>query len=122
MKHKGAIMGLIMMMVIFAIAPFALAGGHEPQGNVIELPNPLGATSTPAELLDKILTFLIQIGGVIASIMVIVGAFQMLFAAGDPEKFIIGRRTVIYVAVGYGILLMAKGVTLIIKDFLTIKP
>lgn len=121
MKRIGVI--LAVSMVLAAAPLVALAGGHEPGPPApITLPNPLGTTSTPAELLDKILTFLLQIGGVVAAIMVIVGAFQMLFAAGDPEKFITGRRTVIYTAIAYGILLMAKGVVLVIKDFFTLKP
>jgi hypothetical protein len=112
---------LVLTMLGVFIAPFSslAAGEGNPRGNVITLDNPLGSTSTPAQLLDKVLTFLLQIGGVIAAIMIIIGAFQILFAAGDPEKFITGRRTIVYTAIAYGILLMAKGIVLIIKDFLT---
>lgn len=84
----------------------------------IELPNPLGTTTTFAQLLDKIITFLLQIGTPIASIMVIWGAFQILFAGGEPEKFLVGRRTILYTVIAYGILLVAKGITLIIGDLL----
>lgn len=54
--------------------------------------------------------------------MIIIGAFQILFAAGDPEKFITGRRTIVYTAIAYAILLMARGIVAIIENFLTGTP
>ncbi|MDP3974967.1 MAG: hypothetical protein Q8P88_01615 [Candidatus Jorgensenbacteria bacterium] len=111
------------LTIVFLIAPFslALADGHTTVGGqTITLKNPLGEGTTFTSLLDKILDFLIKAGAIIASIMVVIGAFQILFAAGDPEKFITGRRTIVYTVIAYGILLMAKGVTLIIKNFFSI--
>lgn len=112
-----------MVVLGILVVPFSTlaAGEGTSEGVVIELPNPLGSTSTPAQLLDKILDFLIKAGAIIASIMVVIGAFQILFAAGDPEKFITGRRTIIYTTIAYAIILLSKGITLVIKDFFQIK-
>lgn len=117
-------MSLIAVFVLFLMTPlvvFAQAPGEFsdcPPGTVC-LPNPLGTDTTFTALLDRVLTFLLEAGGIIATIMIVIGAFQMLFAGGDPEKFITGRRTIIYTAVAYGILVVAKGISLVIKDILT---
>ncbi len=114
-KTMKIILPLILIAIFLSGPVFAFAQSPV----TIKLDNPLGSTSTPTELLESVLDFLLKLGGVIAAIMIIIGAFQMLFAAGDPEKFITGRRTIVYTAIAYGILLMARGIVLIIKDFLT---
>jgi hypothetical protein len=57
----------------------------------------------------------------IVSIMVIVGGFQILTAAGDPEKFKTGRKTILYATVGFAVILLAGGVVSIIQNILGIK-
>lgn len=93
----------------------AQVAGVPQGGSGINLQNPLGAGSIPA-LLDKIADYLIYIGAPILAIMILWGGFQILTAAGEPEKFKTGRTTIIYAAVGYGIILISKGITLIIKE------
>ncbi|MDP3947499.1 MAG: hypothetical protein Q8Q41_02305 [bacterium] len=83
----------------------------------IRLENPL-ASDTITGVLDSILTYLIIIGAPIVAIMVIYGGFQILTAGGDPEKFKTGGKTILYAAVGYGIIIISKGVTLILKQLL----
>lgn len=83
-----------------------------------ELPNPLGTTSAAA-VLQKIITYLITISIPIVTIMVLIGAFQILFAGGDTEKFATGRRTIIYAAVGFAIVLAGTGIIAIIKELLS---
>lgn len=55
----------------------------------------------------------------IVGIMVLVGAFQMLFAAGDPNKFLLGKKAILYAVVGYAIIIIASGVSAIIKEILS---
>ena len=50
--------------------------------------------------------------------MVIYGGFQILTAGGTPEKFTTGRKTILYAVIGYGIIIISKGVTLILKQLL----
>lgn len=112
---------VLALVLVAPLAVFAQAPGEFsdcPPGTVC-LPNPLGTGTTFTTLLDRVLTFLLEAGGIITTIMIIIGAFQMLFAGGDPEKVITGRRTIIYTAVAYGILVVAKGISLVIKDILT---
>lgn len=83
----------------------------------ITIKNPLAA-DTITGVLDSIMTYLILIGAPIVAIMIIYGGFQILTAGGTPEKFSTGRKTILYAVVGYGIILISKGVTLILKQLL----
>lgn len=86
----------------------------------ISLPNPLTGADTFTGLLHKIVTWMIEIGAPIATLMIIVGAFQMVFAAGDPDKFATGRKTILYTVIGYGIILIGWGFVTIIQDVLSL--
>ncbi len=57
-----------------------------------------------------------DIAAPLTSIMVLVGGFQMMTAAGDPEKFSKGKKTLTYAAVGFVIVLIAGGITSLIKS------
>lgn len=92
-------------------------GGTAPPSGPIDLPNPLGTTDI-AELLNRITGFLLTIAAPIAAVVIIIGAFQMLFAAGNPEKFKTGQKTILYAAIGFAIVLIAKGITSIIEGIL----
>lgn len=97
----------------------ANGGGVNPGGIVI--PNPIcagGGNCTITDILEKIVGYLILIGAPITAIMVIYGAFQILTAGGDPEKFKTGKNTIIYAAVGYGIILISFGIISLIKELL----
>lgn len=81
------------------------------------LPNLLGVSSVSG-LVDKIVNFLLAIAAPIAIIMILIGAYQIMFAAGNSEKWKTGKNTIIYALMGYGIILISKGIILIIQDFL----
>jgi len=86
-------------------------------GQTVELENPLKA-NTIADLIQGILKFLVAAGAPVATLMVIIGAYQMLFAGGSPEKFETGKKTILYTVIGYIILLLALGLASVIKDIL----
>ncbi len=68
------------------------------------------------DIANKIIDFLILIGGPIAAIMVLWGGFQIMTAAGDPEKFATGRKTIFYAAIGLVVILAAKLVVGLIQS------
>ena len=86
----------------------------------IKLDNPLGATSDIPSVLDHIFTEAVKVISFVVPVIIIVAAFQMMFSAGDPEKFATGRKTILYTIIGYAILLAAKGIMAIIRSILTI--
>lgn len=102
-------------------SPEGTGGSAQPSQVVqeLQLPNPLGADATIEGLLRKIVTWLRDIAAPIAAGMIIYGAYQMLFAAGDPEKFKVGRQTILYTVIGYAIIWIGWGITKIIEEFLS---
>lgn len=81
------------------------------------LVDPLGG-ATFETILKKITGFLLTIAIPIVSIMVLVGGFQMMTAGGDPEKFSKGKKTILYAAIGFVVVLLADSVATLIKNFL----
>ena len=98
------------------------AGGVTAPGGGITLPDLLACTGAPAGtspilcVLGKILTVLLKISIPITTIMVLVGAFQILTAAGDPEKFKTGRKTILYAVAGFSIVFFASSVVPILQS------
>lgn len=89
----------------FLIIPYAHAQS-------IPLTNPLGANSSWTTVMTSVLSFLFwDVATPLCVIMVLVGAFQMMSAGGDPEKFSNGRRTLMYAAIGFVVALLAGGLT-----------
>ena len=83
------------------------------------LTNPLKGTNTITELIAKITDWLAKtLAPIVVTIMVIVGAYQILFAAGDVEKIKTGRKTIVYAVVGYALVLIGLGITGIIESLL----
>ncbi len=74
--------------------------------------------ATICSLLKTITTGLIQVGAAIGGIMLLVGAFQFLFAVGDPKKIEAGKKTILYTVVGYAILVGSSAIVYIIADLL----
>ncbi|OGY59594.1 MAG: hypothetical protein A3H06_00825 [Candidatus Colwellbacteria bacterium RIFCSPLOWO2_12_FULL_44_13] len=54
--------------------------------------------------------FAFQIAPIIVVTMILYGAFRMLTAAGDPEAFAVGKKTIVYSVLGYIIVLLIAGV------------
>ena len=121
------------MKAFFFLALFSFAekvfaadtGGTAPPSGSITLANPLSCTSTTNSsgapifcLLEKILLFLYNLAIPITVIMVLVGGFQILTAAGDPEKFSTGRKTILYAAGGFAVVVLANSVIAIIQSIL----
>jgi hypothetical protein len=85
----------------------------------IVLRNPLGSTGTLSELLKNIIIWLAtKFGPIAATLMIIIGALFILFAGDSEERFKTGKKIILYTAIGYGIILLADGIMLIIKKLL----
>ncbi|MDR3378604.1 MAG: pilin [Verrucomicrobiae bacterium] len=70
-------------------------------------------------VLNNVINFLsTSIAIPLAVIMVLIGAFQMMTSAGDPEKFSQGRKTLLYAAIGFAVAILASGITDLISSIL----
>ena len=85
----------------------------------ITITNPLGSGCTDLTCpMQAIINFLFTIAIPLCAIMVLVGGFQMLTAAGDPAKFSNGRKTILYAVAGFAVILLAGGVATLIRNVL----
>lgn len=86
-------------------------------GTSITLPNPLGVSNIN-DLIGKIIDGLIVFATPVAAAMVIWAAYLFMTSAGEPDKITTARSALLWTVVGYVILLLAKGIGLIIQNFL----
>ncbi len=82
-----------------------------------ELPNPFGIYTIP-DLIDRIIKALIVIAIPLVALMVMWGAFLIITSAGNPAKAKKGGMVILWAAIGFGVLLLANGVTSIIESIL----
>ena len=108
------------MWSLILLKALAVTTGGTSRGPV-SLPNPLGVTSISA-LLERIVQYLsLYIAPPIVTLMIFWGAFQILTAAGNPEKITQGRKTITYAVIGYVIILIGWGFVSIIKEVLGVR-
>lgn len=93
----------------------ALAAGTGGGGGSITIQNPL-ACSNFGCVATKITDALLVVSAPIVAIMVLWGGFQMMTAGGNPEKFSTGRKTLLYAAVGFVVVLLADSAAKIIQN------
>ncbi len=125
---SGIVLSILFVM-IFSMVSFAatktfeqdpggtktfISGGKD---GTINIPNPLGVSSF-SQLLNRIINFLILIATPLVTLMILYAAFQIMTAAGDPAQFSKGRQTILYVTLGYLLLLVSKGIISVIESFL----
>ena len=91
----------------------ALASG----AHALTFENPLGV-STIGQLLDRVISFMIAISVPILTAVVLYAGFIMITSEGNPDKFHQGIMVIVYAAVGFGIILIAKGVAIVIAQIL----
>lgn len=128
MRIKRILIGNLYILATSILTKTASAnhgGIHGTQGTIDigntdkvgELPNPLKIESIEG-LIDRVMTALYFIIPPIAVLMVIIGAFQILTAAGSEEKFKTGKRTITYAVIGIAIFLLADLVIGLITELL----
>lgn len=84
----------------------------------INIPNPIVSGDIPT-LIDKIATWLLGIGTVLATIVVLWAAFLFMTSGGNKDRVTQARQTLWYAIIGLVVLLLAKGVTLLIQNTLS---
>jgi hypothetical protein len=81
------------------------------------LVNPLGANCNNLTCpLTAVANFLFVIAIPLCGIIILIGGFQMMTAAGDPEKFSKGKKTLLYAVIGFAVILIAGSVATLIKN------
>lgn len=109
-----AVESFILLLPVSIFAQQTGGGGPRPDTS---LPDPLGGQSF-AELINRFISWLIKISAPLFVIFLIIGAFQIMTAGGDENKFKKGKNTLTYTIIGFGIILLAKGIIFVVKEFL----
>ncbi len=94
-------------------------GGEGGGNEQITLANPLGSQSL-ADIVSSILAALFTLSIPIVSIMVMVGGYYILTAAGNEENLKKGRQAITYAVIGFAVILLANGVVSLIRQLLSI--
>jgi len=72
-------------------------------------------------LVKAIINFIFTIAMVVAPLMVIIGAFFLLTAAGAADRIKLGKNIITYTLIGLAIVLLAKGLIAMIESVLGVK-
>lgn len=83
----------------------------------VTIPNPLTSDSITG-LVDQIATWLLGIGLTISTIIIIWAAIVFITSGGNTERVTMARKTLWYAIIGIVVLLLAKGATSIVANFL----
>ncbi|MFH1759397.1 MAG: pilin [Patescibacteria group bacterium] len=86
-------------------------------GGGIDFSNPLGVYSWQA-LIDRVIKGLIMLATPIAVIMVLWAAYLYITSGGDTEKVKRAHQTILWVVIGYGVLLLADGISYFMQGLL----
>lgn len=84
-----------------------------PPGSVC-LPNPLQYNTFDC-LIESIMSFIFIISLALAPLMVIIGAFYLMTAGGDPARVKTAQTIFIYTGAGLLIIMLAKGLVAVIR-------
>lgn len=85
--------------------------------NAITIQNPLGV-DTIEDLVNKIAGYVYGVSAAFATIMILIGAFQILTAEGDAAKYKKGKDTILYTVIGLAIILLAGGIVSLVSGVL----
>jgi len=102
---KGLLIGYILLVPVIV------------SGNDITIEPPISATSIPA-LVDRITNWTFYIGIILAPLMILVGAFYFMTAAGDPNRVETGKKIIFWTIVGLAIILLSRMIIGIIRSIL----
>lgn len=113
---KKILINFLLITGFILFLGFFVVSSASAQGTIIIEPKISG---TIADVIDRVIDFLIKVAVPLTVIMVLVGSFQMLVSGGNAEQFRKGTKTIIYAAVGFMVVLLAKGSTSLIKELIT---
>jgi len=93
-------------------------GGSGSSGGDIRFDSPLGNYGNFQEVLGRVINGLVILATPVVVIMILWAGYQFIVSGGSPDKVTKARQTILWTVVGYGILLLASGITAIIQELL----
>jgi magnesium-transporting ATPase (P-type) len=108
-------MRLILFLLILGFGLPLLAGAQ------IVIDNPLRYASIQ-ELIDAVIKFIFLIALVVSPLMIVIGAFYLMTAAGDPGRVKTAKTIFLYTAVGLFVIFLARGLVALIRSAMGVTP
>jgi hypothetical protein len=90
----------------------------DPPNNTTCICNPLGQGTGFTDVVDRILNIIFFVAIAVAPVMIIVAGFKFLTGGGNPETLKGARMMLMWTAVGFGIILMSKGIVFIVRGII----
>ena len=110
---------LFILILVFSVVSFPLI---QVKGNGVEesggISNPLGSGSTFTTLIQGVIDWAIDIGILIAVVMIIWSGFLFMTSEGNEDKVTKAKKSLTWALVGLLILLIGDGFIGIVKDLL----
>jgi hypothetical protein len=72
------------------------------------------------DLIGAIISFIFTIALVLAPLLIIIGGFYFVAAAGDAKKIETGKRIILYTLIGFLIILISRGLVEVIKGLIKV--
>ena len=90
---------------------------RNPEAGAVTISNPLSGV---AEDLPGLIGYLLRIARILASaiavLVIVYGAYQILFAAGNPVQFQKGIKTIVYAIIGLAVILLGDIIVSILRE------
>jgi hypothetical protein len=99
----------ILLIALFIIPLFVLGQ--------VSIPNPI-SHNTFGELIHAVVSFIRNVALMIAPILFILAGLKYYFAGGDPAKANEATNMIKWTIIGLAIILVANGITAVIKDIM----
>ncbi len=113
-KHKQKLQTIAILFLLFV--PMVVIG------ETVRIPNPLGEDMKNLEdLIHAIVSFIRNVALMIAPIIFIIAGLMYYFAGGDPEKAKTATNMIKWTLIGLTIILVANGITAVIKDIMGVE-
>ena len=106
---------IIFFSFIFFFVSFYLSYATTPPATMPEIPE---INVNIWEILDRALNWFFGIALVVAAIMLVYAGFNYVTAGGNDEKIKTATKTLIFALIGVAIALLARGLPLLIQEFL----
>ena len=121
---EGILLKLLQVQTAFAQvrqpggAHVTQPGGGSGSGDIM-FNSPLGNYASFQDILNRVIDGLLILATPVVVIMILWAGYQFIVSGGSPDKITKARQTILWAAVGYGILLLARGITFIVQQLLT---
>ncbi len=86
----------------------------------VEFVNPI-TSNTLDQVINNLIDFIFTIALVVCPIVIIIGGFMFVTAAGDPNRLETGKKIIFWALVGLAMAIMAKGFVILLKALLGVK-